>query len=218
MGSRFSPKKKMNFTNSFWEKFYMGNFIGENDMILRKEQMRKDITNDESISSFLDKIVENPLMKSFSGVLTAEKSSGSVIIMLDAKRMVEIPYEDMVKHEGDMVNEVCCKIQLDKNMNKFIWYCLDILSDMIESSYGDMISLKRKNSSLLFRLKKDEDVHLITLKPDEFNTRVFFDNVDTDILIPDLTGEYFDYNTCYMNHDVSYDENCIDQLIMNYLQ
>lgn len=188
-------------------------------MIFRKEQMRKDITNDELISSFLDKVIENPLMESFSGVLTPEKSSDSVIIMLDGKRIVEITYEDIVEHESDMVNEVCCEIQLEKNMNKFIWYCLDVLSDMIESNYGDIISLKRKDSSLSFRLKKDGNLHSIGLKPDEFNARVFFDNDDTGILIPDLTGEYFDYNICYMNHDdVSYDENCVDQLAMDYLQ
>ena len=188
-------------------------------MIFRKEQMRKDVTSDELISSFLDKVIENPLMESFNGVLTTEKSSDSVIIMLDGKRLVEIPYEDIVRNENDMVDEVCREIQLEKNMNEFIWYCLDVLSDMIESNYGDMISLRRKDGSLSFRLKKDDDLHSIVLTPDEFNARVFFDNVDTGILIPDMTGEYFDYNICYMNHDdVSYDENCIDQLAMDYLQ
>ena len=186
-------------------------------LVAKKEYLSKGVTNNDAISIFLDKIIAKNYMFNIDGTLKANEVGNSVFIMLDNKNVCSVTLDDIKSNKSSLLEDVCKKILLFTNGVGFTQYIVGLLSKLIDGSYGKVIKIDNRSNLIQFISNRDNKIHNISLTLEGFNARVVFDRMNTGILIPDLSGKFFDRSLCYNQPNSSYDTNSINKVIEDYL-
>ena len=113
-------------------------------LVTKKEYLSKCVTNNDAISLFLDKIIAKHYMFNIDGTLKADEVGNSVFIMLDNKNVCSVTLDDIKSNKSSLLEDVCKKILLFANGVGFTQYIVELLSKLIDGSYGKVIKIDNR--------------------------------------------------------------------------